>query len=141
MLRTTALSSTAHRVAGKKSAACPRQRFRCSSISPRLPLAAAPASSRNGVRFRCARLPFQPTHLRPNKSSQRSQITPAQSVPSGQQQNTYGFGKRRCKSTVCQASRASMMDSLEEVRSVQSRHYFSLSQISSFCCCGIDGTS
>ena len=115
MLRTTALPSAAHRVSGEKSAACPCQRLRCSSISRPAPFAAAPASPRTSEQFRCVRLPSQPTHLRPRKGSQRSQITRAHLVPE-KKRSTYGFGKRQYQSTVCQASRPSMSDSLEEVR-------------------------
>ena len=116
MLRTTALPSAAHYVSGGKSAACPCQRLRCSSINHPASLAAPPATSSTSEQFRCARLPSQPTHLRPRKGSQRSQITCAHLVPSEKKQSAYGFGKRQYQSTVCQASRASMSDSLEEVR-------------------------
>ena len=135
MLRTSALPSAANQVVDEKAAACPCQRLRRSSISRPLPLAVAHASLETSERFRCTRLPLQPTHLRSRQGSQRSQITCAHFVPSGEKQTSYGYAKRQRKSTACQASRASMSDSLEEVRQFQSLYYFTISQISSFCCC------
>lgn len=117
MLRTALLPSGGRQVAGETSARRPRQRLCCSSINRSLPLAVVPTNASINDRLRCISSTLHPKHSVQKRGSQRAKITTKALCISSQQRNsTDGSGKRQHQRTVCQASRASMSDSLEEVR-------------------------
>lgn len=115
MLRTTLVSRPnefALQHINGKSAARPRnsQRLHCWSInrSSRLAVARTSASTRKRLSYTDVTRQTTQSHHRGSHLSDGTH-----SISS---QRTAGSGKQRHHSTVCQASRASMMDSLEEVR-------------------------
>ena len=87
------------------------------SINRSLPLAVVPTNASINDRLRCISSTLHPKHSVQKRGSQRAKITTKALCISSQQRNsTDGSGKRQHQRTVCQASRASMSDSLEEVR-------------------------
>lgn len=113
-------------IAGR-SAAFPRnnQHLQCWLIKSSALLAVKPASISARKRLRCTEATCQTMHKGGSRHAEDTQTVSSQPPA--------GSGRRRYHSTVCQASRTSMLDSLEEVRSRQSLNH-SLCLLSHHCC-------
>lgn len=118
MLRTTIVpkvNESALQPIAVRSAAFPRnnQHLQCWSIKGSALLAVEPASVTARKRLSCTKPICQTTQ------SRQMGWHHAEETQSSSSQRSAGSGQRRYHSTVCQASRPSMLDSLEEVRSRQ----------------------